>query len=840
MRLGRRLIFAGLLLGMGGMLGQASLLAQNLDFDLHDAELARALDLYGKETGVSVVYADRVVKGRRTTCVYSGADARTALECLVGDRLRAAWMRRDQVVLSAKPIQLAAVTVRGVVVDSARGNPLPGAHVLLPDLNEGTVADEDGRFVFRDVPAGDLTATVSYLGYQTKEVPLSHEGTLQQVVLSPLMIEGEAVLVEGVRSDDAEDGGGTARSLNRWIEDYAGGLDQSDMLQPVGVMAGIGRTGEISGGLVVRGGLPDQSVFLLDGAPVYQPWHSQGLFSILQPSATQDVMLFSGPLPADQAGQLAAVLDASMSAGSTERIETTASVTTSLGELSVKAPIAPGITGMVAARRSHPGLSRTHAQSLPNSAPLTEGSFYDIAAKVGFQSSPANMFSLTMYRGGDELSWATDPDSKRQDPRYGSWRNGVYVLRHRYIANERVLVTNSIFASTFDATSELSEEGLLGQSTADEFQEVRDTGLRINVDYFASRRHSVNMGVQVVQHHIEWSELPAPVGDGPPVRTTYRDEVVDGAMYLQDTWNVTDRLTVRPGIRMSWFGNQVGQRFEPRFHSHYRLSENSHLRFAWSRQVQYLHQVHNIVNGGLGSTITKWIVSSGPAIAPSTGQQMVVGLTSRRNAFWTLSADAYWRQQDNVFLPNEPVIPLAAAQIAIFDAPPERFEDFVQGRSKSFGIELQAAYRRDWFRFWTSYTGSRSLIHLPTDPVDSSYRAGVYDTPHVVRVSAGVDTDRWQFSLLSEARTGYPTLAAVKGAAADGSSRFPTYFRLDAALGYHFHALGAGWSLQGRIYNLTDRENIVGYEYDDNILNLRRTSLLGVTRWPTFRIQAGW
>jgi outer membrane receptor protein involved in Fe transport len=192
-----------------------------------------------------------------------------------------------------------------------------------------------------------------------------------------------------------------------------------------------------------------------------------------------------------------------------------------------------------------------------------------------------------------------------------------------------------------------------------------------------------------------------------------------------------------------------------------------------------------------------------------------------------------------VFLPSEPVVPLAAAQFGILDAPPERFEDFVQGSAKSYGIELQASYKRRWFRLWTSYTGSRSLIRLPVAEASSDFRPGVYDTPHVVRASTGIQGSRWAFTLFSEARTGYPTLASIKGPDAT-ASRFPTYFRLDAALGYEFDGLGARWNLQARVYNLTDRENIVGYEYDDNILNLRRTSLLGVTRWPTFRIQVGW
>lgn len=839
MRPGRTLILTGFALCVALTLGPASLTAQQFDLDFQEAELVAALDVYAKQAGVSVVYADRVVRGRTVSCTYEGTDPTAALDCLIGERLQASWLRDDQVVLATKLVEPKVSIFRGIVIDSDTGSPLPGAHVSLPGLGQGMVADESGRFAIKTSAPSDLNVLISYLGYESREVVLATPDRLNPIVLKSLMIEGEAIVVEGERSGEANDGVGAAQTMSGLVADFAGGLGSADMLQSVASHPGIGRTGEVSGGLVIRGGLPDQSVFLIDGAPVYQPWHSQGLFSVLQPSAMDDVVLFSGPLPADQAGQLGAVLDASVSAGSPQDVSTSASVTSSLAEVAVKAPLARGFTGMLAARRSHAGLSRTHAQSLPNSQPLEGGSFYDVAAKVGIRPSPANMLSFTLYRGGDRLEWADDPTSRVNNPRVGSWQNAVYTFRHRYIASNRVLVTNSIYASTFDATSELSSEGLLALTTDDEYQEVRDMGLRINVDYLASARHAINLGVQFAQHHIEWSEVPVPLLDGPPVRTTFRDEVIETAVYVQDTWDVNERLTVRPGLRVSWFGNTIGQSFEPRFHSRYLLTSNSHLRLAWSRQTQYLHQVHNIVNGGLGSTITKWIVSSGPMIAPSTGDQLVVGLTSRRSAYWTVSADLYWRQLENVFLPSEPVIPIPSAHRSLFDAPPERFEDYVQGRSRSYGVELQATYNRDWFRFWTSYTGARSLIQLPTDPDDSGFRSGVYDTPHVVRASTGFEGSRWEFALTGEARTGYPTLASVKGGD-DTPSRFPTYFRLDAAVGYHFYGLGARWDLQGRVYNLTDRENVVGYEYDDNILNLRRNSLLGVTRWPTFRLEVGW
>ena len=115
----------------------------------------------------------------------------------------------------------------------------------------------------------------------------------------------------------------------------------------------LSRTGEISGQFVVRGGLPDQNVFKLDGAPVYQPWHSQGLFSILQPSTVNDLKLFAGPLPADQGGFLASVLDAELSSGGPSA-KGYAGFSSTVAEVGFSGPVAGGVTAMIAARHSHP------------------------------------------------------------------------------------------------------------------------------------------------------------------------------------------------------------------------------------------------------------------------------------------------------------------------------------------------------------------------------------------------------------------------------------------------------------------------------------------------------
>jgi len=66
-------------------------------------------------------------------------------------------------------------TIEGVVVDKTDGEPLVGASILLKDHpGVGTRTDLDGKFTLRYVPTKkESFLVISYVGYQSKEVPIS-------------------------------------------------------------------------------------------------------------------------------------------------------------------------------------------------------------------------------------------------------------------------------------------------------------------------------------------------------------------------------------------------------------------------------------------------------------------------------------------------------------------------------------------------------------------------------------------------------------------------------------------------------------------------------------------
>ena len=87
-------------------------------------------------------------------------------------------------------------SLRGEVVHSATGEPIPGATILIRELDRGAAADADGQFAFRNLTAGTYTLIVRAVGFieQTVQVtiPTDEEFTIK---LQPEIIRADDIIV---------------------------------------------------------------------------------------------------------------------------------------------------------------------------------------------------------------------------------------------------------------------------------------------------------------------------------------------------------------------------------------------------------------------------------------------------------------------------------------------------------------------------------------------------------------------------------------------------------------------------------------------------------------------
>ncbi len=58
--------------------------------------------------------------------------------------------------------------VKGRVLDADSQLPLIGANIIIKSTNIGSVSDEEGYFTINQIPMGDYTVTISFMGYKTQ------------------------------------------------------------------------------------------------------------------------------------------------------------------------------------------------------------------------------------------------------------------------------------------------------------------------------------------------------------------------------------------------------------------------------------------------------------------------------------------------------------------------------------------------------------------------------------------------------------------------------------------------------------------------------------------------
>ena len=73
--------------------------------------------------------------------------------------------------------QAAKHKIIGVVTESATGDPIPGASVMIKGTKTGTTTDVDGKFTIRTNEG--VVLSISYIGYEAQEVRLGKDTELR-------------------------------------------------------------------------------------------------------------------------------------------------------------------------------------------------------------------------------------------------------------------------------------------------------------------------------------------------------------------------------------------------------------------------------------------------------------------------------------------------------------------------------------------------------------------------------------------------------------------------------------------------------------------------------------
>ena len=170
----------------GALHVSAGAVSQTITWSARNTTLEKAFSIVKAQTGYIFFYKPSQLKEAKPVTVSAEKLPLEAfLHEVFKDQPLEYSIENQTIFIRAKPpLPLAPadatppappVTIRGILRDSA-GNPMEGATVrLLPGKNM-TLTNSYGEFSFTDVPAGRYTIEFSYVGFETKRIPLNARG----------------------------------------------------------------------------------------------------------------------------------------------------------------------------------------------------------------------------------------------------------------------------------------------------------------------------------------------------------------------------------------------------------------------------------------------------------------------------------------------------------------------------------------------------------------------------------------------------------------------------------------------------------------------------------------
>ncbi len=205
--------------------------------------------------------------------------------------------------------------VKGFVYDKANGEGIPFAIIKLDTGEFGATADGQGFFNIPNVPLGTYKLTASYFGYETQTMSVEikkNQSTNVKFFMVVNSIDIKEVEISGAQQKKTTETGvsvTTITPMEMHRMPSVGG--EADLAQYLPLIPGIISTGDQGGQVIIRGATPSQTQFLLDGIPVYDPFHSVGLFSVFETDIVKNVDVYTGGFPSQYGTRTGAVVDVS-------------------------------------------------------------------------------------------------------------------------------------------------------------------------------------------------------------------------------------------------------------------------------------------------------------------------------------------------------------------------------------------------------------------------------------------------------------------------------------------------------------------------------------------------
>lgn len=813
--------------------------AQSISLQRASIPVADLLEELTEQSGLNFSYAPQLIDGEeRISFRIRKATISEALD-LLAEKLDIGYtLLENQIILHEKEIGLnekeaydpsAYYTISGFVNDASSGESLIGATVSVEGTTQGVSTNAFGFYVLR-LPAGEHSLLFSYLGFEMQRLVIAlAKNKKQDIPLAPAVQELPGVIVNknaGETVTSQQSGAMELRASDfERLPEFGG---ETGLIRSLQTLPGIKAHSDGSAFFFVRGGEKDQNLTIIDDAPIYNPSHFFGFYSVVIPDFTKSIKVYKSDIPVHLGDRLSSVVDIRTRDGNLKKTEFSAALNPLLVRLSLEGPIRKGKSSYFVSTRFS-NFKWIYERQNPNN----DIGFSDFNFKWNVKFNDKNRLYYTLFVGDDRVRVGQNFSAVNNV----GWQNVTHTIRWNHIFGAKLFMNTVLYSGNYNyrmGTQNNQWESGIGRAS-----------LKSDFTYYYRPEQTWRFGIEFNGFTFNTGKVSGEAW-GRVFPKIENDKAQQTVLYVNRSQQWNDQWDLSIGLRYSVFGNigpntyftfdenydfqdsvvvksgvyQQYQQLDPRLKLTYKIDSSSSLKFSYGIYHQNLQLITN--SSSPFTALEVWLPSS-PNIKPQRAHQVNLSYVKqfpKRGLRFT--GEIYYKklsnQIDYVNHANTLLNPLLEGEL--------RF-----GKMNAYGIELMLEKKVGRFSGWLNYTYSRALRQ--TDAVNNGdvYPA-FQDRPHDFSLMLSYTLKRrimcsafWTAytGAAFSSPTGFYTFNNNTVPIYDEkhNDRLPNYRRLDIAFKFILNKKPTAryrHDLTFSIYNFLARKNIVAVNFNQ-VLN---------------------
>ena len=358
-----------------------------------------------------------------------------------------------------------------------------------------------------------------------------------------------------------------------------------DPIRVIQTMPGVTAQGDLfsASQIYIRGGAPEENLFLLDWVRVYWPWYFGGIKSIYNTDIVETAELLTGGFPPKYGNALSSVLSVTTREGNRERTSGDFSFGFINTQGILEGPLTSKTSYLVTGRRTYLDLILKESSEFP------VPSFSDLNFKFSYEPAAGHQIDLNGFLSRENVDFITaDPDPGLPDRIITDGNLNTQSVEWKALFNANLYSKLSLLRALPTYSVEV------GRNLNVEI-DARTVGVREDLTWGLHPNHELKTGFELTQTTFEISgNLPLDPSEIDPtdiaVQLTsydFSEDTWSGGGYLQDSWKFLPALTLTGGARFDYLRLNRKTDLSPRFSLHYELDSKTALRGAWGHYHQF-------------------------------------------------------------------------------------------------------------------------------------------------------------------------------------------------------------------------------------------------------------